>query len=168
MYKSSALVLLLSLLLASCGFQLRGTGDFNLDVASVAVSAANSQSELADEVESILKSLSVPLLGATEAQYIVRLEDESTTRRAVATSGDITVSEYELRVSVVAEIVDQAGDVLVPSTRLFTERIYSFDRNNYVGNAEEEALLTSEMRRDLASQLIRRFSARLRGKSNAT
>ena len=97
--------------------------------------------------------------------YVIRLNSETTTRRPVATSGNITVSEYEVRLRAIFSIADAEGEILIDDTPLTAERIYSFDASNFVSNAEEESVLVEEMRQDLAGQLVRRFSATLRSKS---
>jgi LPS-assembly lipoprotein len=152
----------LTMLLASCGFQLRGTGGYDLAVGSVSIIAANSHSDLADELEDTLKSIGVSVNPGQEAEYVIRLASETTTRRPVATSGNITVAEYEVKVRAVFSVSAAGGKELIADTALSAERIYSFDSSNFVGNAEEELVLVEEMRRDIADQLVRRFSATLR------
>lgn len=154
----------LTLVLSACGFQLRGTGGYDLAVDSVSIVADNNQSDLADELEDTLKSIGVSV-DDDEPQYIILLKSETTTRRAVASSGNITVSEYEVRLRAIFSISDSEGEPLILDTPLTAERIYSFDASNFVGNAEEESVLVDEMRQDLAGQLVRRFSATLRSKA---
>jgi LPS-assembly lipoprotein len=158
-------IVLLTILLGACGFQLRGTGGYELAVDSVAIVADNNFSDLADELEDTLKSIGVAV-NATEPQYVIRLNSETTTRRPVATSGNITVSEYEVRLRAIFSIADNEGEILIDDTPLTAERIYSFDASNFVSNAEEESVLIEEMRQDLAGQLVRRFSATLRSRSS--
>jgi LPS-assembly lipoprotein len=157
-------VALLTLALSACGFQLRGTGGYELAVESVAIIADNNFSDLADELEDTLKSIGVSV-NAEDPEYVIRLGSETTTRRAVASSGNITVSEYEVRLRAIFSISDAAGESLIEPTPLTAERIYSFDASNFVSNSEEEELLVEEMRQDLAGQLVRRFSATLRSKN---
>ncbi|MFT7243409.1 MAG: LPS-assembly lipoprotein [Candidatus Azotimanducaceae bacterium] len=154
----------LTLALSSCGFQLRGTGGYELAAESVSIVANNNHSDFADELEDTLKSIGVVVNPIESPEYVIRLNSETTTRRPVASSGTITVSEYEVRLRAVFSISTAAGEILVPDTALVAERIYSFDSSNFVGNSEEESVLVDEMRQDLAGQLVRRFSATLRTK----
>jgi outer membrane lipopolysaccharide assembly protein LptE/RlpB len=55
-----------------------------------------------------------------------------------------------------------AGKAVIEPTSVSTERIYRFDNASLVGNTEEEKLLNQEMRRDIASQIIRRIDATVR------
>jgi outer membrane lipopolysaccharide assembly protein LptE/RlpB len=93
---------------------------------------------------------------------VIDIKSEQKFRRPVATSGDISVSEYELRLETVFEVASRDGTVLIQLARIVAEKIYSFDRNSLIGSSEEEKLLMGEMRRDVAGQLLRRFSASLR------
>jgi LPS-assembly lipoprotein len=154
----------LTLALSSCGFQLRGTGGYELAAESVSIVTNNNHSDFADELEDTLKSIGVVVNPIESPEYVIRLNSETTTRRPVASSGNITVSEYEVRLRAVFSISTAAGEMLVPDTALVAERIYSFDSSNFVGNSEEESVLVDEMRQDLAGQLVRRFSATLRTK----
>lgn len=163
-----ALLLLLSLVITSCGFHLRGTGGYTLGAESVAVVADNPQSDLAASLKETLEGNGVAVVPTTDAEYVIRLGSETTTRRPVASSGSITVSEYEVRVRALFSVVDASGKTVIPSTALSTDRIYSFDATNFVGNAEEEAVLVEEMREDLAGQLVRRLSASLRNRQTAS
>lgn len=159
------IIFCLMLLLSACGFQLRGTGAPALEVEQVTVTG--TAPDLMDEVEDTLKTIGVTVDSGGEPEYRINILNESLTRRAVASSATITVSEYEVRVVALFSIEAADGSTLIPSSELVAERVYSFDATNFVSNTEEEALLIEEMRQDIAGQLLRRFSASLRNSSRA-
>jgi LPS-assembly lipoprotein len=72
------------------------------------------------------------------------------------------VAEYELTLEVGFEVLTRGGDVLIPPTRIRTERIYTFDSSSLVGSNEEESLLNEEMRRDVIGQLLQRINASMK------
>lgn len=148
-------------ILVGCGFHLRNSSDFELAVESMSVSSANAYSDFSREIEGIIESRDVALV-QSGADYSVRVLTENTSRRPVSTTADISVSDYELRLEIQFSIADVEGQMVIRPTAISTERIYSFDRTSLVGSAEEEQILIAEMRRDLAAQLLRRFSAVLR------
>ncbi len=158
-----AFVVFLTIALAGCGFQLRGSGGQVLDVERVSITG--SKPELMDELEDTLKSIGVSVNEFTDPEYVINIGGESLSRRAVATSGNITVSEYELLLRAQFSVSSSSGEAVIPSAEVRVERIYSFDATNFVSNNEEEAVLLEEMRQDLAAQLVRRFSATLRKRS---
>lgn len=162
-FKIGLLVIAVTML-ASCGFQLRGTGAPALAVEQVAVQG--SPRELIDELSETLKTIGVEIEGA-DPEYVIDMLNERINRRAVASSGAITVSEYEVRLVAVFSVTDAKGEVLIPASELVAERVYSFDPSNFVSNTEEEALLIEEMRQDISGQLVRRFSASLRSSSES-
>lgn len=160
-----SVVAFLSLLLASCGFHLRGTMGAVLDVDRVQV--VGSEPELIDELEDTLKSIGVSL-DEVDPEYVITIIGESLSRRAVATSGSITVSEYEVQMRGVFSIADASGATLISASEIRAERVYSFDPTNFVSNEEEEELLVEEMRQDVAGQIVRRFSATLRNQTSSS
>jgi len=149
-------------LLSGCGFQLRGTGQTTLLLESVHLSAIDESGALARELTASLNQSGVELAGNGNAQVSIRLDRERFTRRPVSTTGQINVAEYELTLEVGFEVLKRNGDVLIPPTRLRTERIYTFDSSSLVGSNEEETLLNEEMRRDVISQLLQRINARVK------
>ncbi len=56
--------------------------------------------------------------------------------------------------------------MVLPTTTLVTERIYSFDTESFVGSSEEEEMLSEEMRTDIANRLLRRFASSLISQSS--
>lgn len=154
-------LILLTVILGGCGFHLRGTGGYEFSLSELRVSAANAYGELQREVERQLRESGVDLEPAGDAA-LLRILSERTTRRAVATTREISAAEYELRLEVSFDLVAEDETSLIDPTTLFVERIYSFDSNSLVSSREEEALLTEEMRRDIAGQLIRRVDAAVR------
>ncbi|MBV1877430.1 MAG: hypothetical protein KUG79_07300 [Pseudomonadales bacterium] len=156
------LPLLMLLLVAGCGFHLRGSQGFDLQIESVSISAANAYGEFYKDLERTFKGRGVAVVVPANAAYRINIISERTKRRAVSTSADISVAEYELRLETSFQITDAEGESIIAPTQLIAERIYSFNRTSFVGNTEEEKILKKEMRRDIAGQLLRRFSATLR------
>jgi len=163
-----AVVCALALAMGGCGFHLRGTGGYEFRLDKINVSATNAYGEMQRELERALVQAGAELVDGDGAPYSVRLLREQNTRRPVATSSDARVAEYELRLEVTFELVDDSGQTVIPATPVFAERIYRFDNTSLVGSSEEENLLTGEMRRDVAAQLIRRIDASIRSQQGAS
>lgn len=155
-----------ALMLAGCGFHLRGTGSAQLALKSISVTATNAHGDMQRTLERALKEGGVKLLPSGQAPYSIRLISDRRTRRSVATSSDVTVSEYGLQLQVKFAVFDASGKQVIGPTTVSTERIYQFDNNSLVGNTEQEKLLNKEMRRDLAEQIIRRVDATIRARAN--
>lgn len=147
-------------LVSGCGFHLRGSQGVGLSIERIHVSAIDAYGDFVRELKRSLQYGDTEVVDASgDAPFSLRVMEENTTRRAVATTSDITVSEYELRMEVEFELLGTGGQSLIEPTELVAERIYVFDRTSLVGSSEEEELLKEEMRRDLARQMIQRVNA---------
>lgn len=152
-------IILLSLV-SGCGFHLRGSQGLDPGVERIHVSGTNNYGDFVRELKLSLEQRDTAVVtDREEAPFSLRVLGENTTRRAVATTSDITVSEYELRMTVEFELLNADGQRLIEPMELVAERIYVFDRQSLAGSSEEEDLLKEEMRRDLVRQLIQRINA---------
>lgn len=148
--------------ISSCGFQLRGSGQTSILLESVYLNAIDNSGALARELIDSLEQSGVEFTSNGNAQVSIRLDRERFSRRPVSTTGQINVAEYELTLEVGFEVLTRDGDVLIPPTRIRTERIYTFDSSSLVGSNEEESLLNEEMRRDVIGQLLQRINASMK------
>lgn len=88
-------------------------------------------------------------------------------RRAVATTSNISVAEYELVQAVDVRLLSHDREEVIPAVRITTERSYSFDNENLESSSEEEDLLQEEMRRDLSEQIFRRVNVSITNYQNS-
>ncbi|MCB1691282.1 MAG: hypothetical protein KDI19_00885 [Pseudomonadales bacterium] len=160
---STSIAALCALILSGCGFHLRGMDTPSVALGSMAVTAENAYGELQREVESALRQARSDVVDAAEAGHTIHLMSERTTRHPISTTSDNSVAEYELSLEVTFELIDADGTVLLAEEQVSAQRIYSFDRTNLVGSGEEEKLLTGEMRREIASSVLRRVAAVISG-----
>lgn len=154
--------LLAVFLLAGCGFHLRGTGGDRVAIGAINVSAANAHGEMQRTLERTLTDAGVRIEEEDKAPWSVRLLGETSTRRPVATSSDVKVAQYGLRLEVSFTLDAAGGKTVIPETSVSAERIYRFDSSSFAGNSEEESLLYDEMRRDVARQIMQRIDASVR------
>lgn len=147
------------LLLSACGFHLRGLGADRISLQEINVTAANQHGETERVLDEALREAGVKLVAADKAPYSVRLLNERSTRRSVATTSDVRVAEYGLKLEVQFELLNAAGKQVIAPTTVSAQRVYSFDSSSLVGSSEEEQQLDTEMRRDVASQIISRIDA---------
>jgi len=151
--------------LMSCGFQLRGvegTEGYDFDLESIHISALNTRSEMVKILEDTLSNQGVDIVPKSDALYSLSLLSEITHRRPVATSGDISVSEYELSIEVRFQVLSESSQMLISPTSVIVEKIYSFDAGSLIGSSEEETQVVAEIRRDISGQISRRLYAAVR------
>ncbi|HMM53404.1 MAG TPA: LPS assembly lipoprotein LptE [Candidatus Desulfobacillus sp.] len=151
------LTLLAVLLLAACGFQLRGAQP--LPFASLYVPAETW------EVGALLKR-SIRALGGTElpdaaqeAQAVFTLIGEAREKVILSLSATGRVREYQLRYRVAYKVNDRKGGEYVAPTEIVLVRDISFSDERVLAKEQEEALLYRDMQNDMVQQILRRLAA---------
>jgi LPS-assembly lipoprotein len=159
----SAIALTATLLVvAGCGFALRGSDPTVSQLKSIRLTATNQYGPLVMAVEKSLQGRDVEVNSDEAGAYHLHIVGERSSRRAVSTTSQISVAEYELQVDVDFQLKDALGDWVLPLTTVVAERTYSFDRGSFMGNSEQERLLMGEMQVDLIDRMISRVSVAVR------
>jgi len=104
-----------------------------------------------------LEDRDVQIVPAGTGVISVHMLDERSHRRSVATTDVFDAAEYELRLELDVSI-SRGENFLLEDATLVSQRVYAVDSGNLSGSYEEQALLLSDMRVNLAEQLIRRVS----------
>lgn len=147
-----------SLLLAGCGWHLRGHNAALQNVESIHISARNTQSALIQTLKRDLKAIDVAMAdSAASAQYTIAILDERSERRTATVSASARVAEYRITEEVDLLILANDGSQLMPRTTLTAERVYEFDEDNVLASDDETELLKREMRSNLSRQIIDRL-----------
>ena len=147
---------LLALAAAGCGFRLRRwnvAGTFD----TVRIDADRSV-DLDDDLRQALTAAGVQVV-EEHACVVMTLARQRAERRSVAVTSAARTAEYELALQVDFAVGDAEGGELAPSRVLRSERVARLDRDNVVGSSEEQALLRTELRRDLIGQMLRTLGA---------
>lgn len=154
MIKRNLLVMGLALLLSACGFQLRGTGDSELTIKELSVSARNAYGDTVKQLTQVLERSGVNVFPG--APYKLILTDEQQSQRASASRGSGGAAEYELKTVLKYEI---RGDknLLLLSGQVEIQKYYLHDTNNLTGGDQEAVQLRKEMGRDLVQQMVMRL-----------
>lgn len=154
-----SIVCLLSLLLVSaCGWHLRGTLALPEGLDTVYLNNRAGTETLQRTFEELLTANNVNVANSpSAAQLIINILDYREERRVVSIGDNTLVTEYELIAEADFSIEDAQGNTVLPSGEASVIRAYQFDRNNVLGKAEEERLIQTEMRREMAQQIIRRL-----------
>ncbi len=148
-------------LLAGCGFQLRGTGVDSVNLRELRISAPDPNSQTYLQLREALEEDNVLLTDA--ADYTLQLLSEGHERAALSYTGRASAAEVEISHVLRFQITNNQARPLVGPETLSVRRVYINDRDNIVGTAEEEELLRREMRRDMVRQLLFRLSSLTEG-----
>ena len=160
-FASYTLTLGLTLLLAGCGFQLRGVGDQGTKLPeewkSMHLATGNPNGEFSREVQTRFAAQGVEWTTPKSANYRLKLGPERFSQRNLSLNSEARVAEFELTMSARFSVMVQGNQVLIEHAEVTTIRQMENDPRNVVGKAEEIRILKSEMRADLARQIIRRI-----------
>lgn len=156
----AATALILTLVLAGCGFQLRSALSLPSDLGPIQVEGQGRYSPLADSLsQALIRS------GATVVERSGRDEDVARLRVLSERWGSTPISidargraqEYTLRYAVVFELVRADGEDLVPQQAVELARDYIQSPSDLTGADSERELLSREMRRDMVASILRRI-----------
>ena len=157
--KASGFLLATSvLLLAACGFQLRGTATLPFD--SIYVQAAPA-SQLATQLrQAVLAGSSTRIAERPEeAVVILQILSELQEKQILSLTGGGRVSEFQLRYRVSFRLTDSKNREHIPASEITMRRDFTYNDSQALAAESEEALLYRDMRSDAVSQLLRRLQA---------
>ncbi len=153
-------IIVMALFLSACGFQLKGivSLDDSLKLAVINKTGQSSYSVFRP-LERNLQANGVKLVGNINANYQINLLQELKERRTSTISSSNGIDEYELRTTVIFEILDRNNEIVVAPQTLKLERTYDYNPNQQTASDTEESQLRTEMSERLASQIVRIYSA---------
>jgi len=158
LHPSSFILLAATLLVAACGFQLRGTA--TLPFSTLYVQAAPT-SQFATQVRRAVRAGSGTRIAdrPEQAEVILQILHELQEKQILSLSGGGRVSEYQLRFRVSFRLTDSKNREHIPASEIVLRRDYSYSDDQTLAKEFDEAQLYRDMRNDAVSQLVRRLQA---------
>ena len=149
------LLILMLLLLASCGFHLRGTVELPPALSEIAV--RDGATDIAPDLRSALKNAGA--LVADSASMVLRLSAEQYGKRVLSVDSLGRAQEYSLSYTVKFSLKDEGknGATWISEVTVTQVRDLRFDATAVLGVSSEEEQLKAEMRRDAVSQILRQL-----------
>jgi LPS-assembly lipoprotein len=148
--------LALTLLLAGCGFQLRGSA--TLPFESLYVEGAGS--ELGTDLERAIRTTQTRVVANPgDAQGILQILSQAREKQILTLSAAGRVSEYRLIYRLSFRVHDAAGKELMPAQSIDLRRELTFDPSLTLPKESEENLLYRDMQTDAIQQILRRLAA---------
>ena len=159
----SPLRLLLALIIAAaltgCGFHLRGVGSGNLPYKTMYIALPDTADVNIWLTRYIKASGSTQIVEDPKAaEAIFQQLGDNRLKSILSVNAQGRVREYRLQLTYTFRIVNQKGQVLVPSNEVALTRDISFDDSNILAKDLEEGLLWRDMNNDLVNQIMRRLS----------
>lgn len=151
--------LALALLLAGCGFQLRGAAPVSSALEPLAVDCSDGVPEqLCEAVTDQLELGGIEVLSAEDADFVLRIREFRQQRRASAITLRAAAAEYTLRQSVDIEVLTADKIPLIEPAELSSSETYRYDESNVLAKQREEDALRELLYNRLAQQIIFRLA----------
>jgi len=158
---SRASAVALALLLAGCGFQLRG--DPQVGFRKLFISSAGGSAVVADMKRALAAGPTRIVATPAEAEAHLRILQEEREKTVSTITGSGRVYEYQLTLRVRYELVlTGREEPLIPPTLLQARRLISYSETAPTAKEAEEGLLFKDMQLDLGRQILRQVAAAAR------
>ncbi len=154
--KILGVLLIGSLLLSACGFQLRGLAQLSFHNIFIQGSTLSMSKELKKSLET--NGVKV-VTDSEDAELMLELLSEETDKRILSIGGDGKVSEYALSYQVSFRTRAATNPLWGEVQTVQTSRNFSYNDANLLGKADEEVMLISDMHKDAMRELLRRLTA---------
>ena len=147
-----------SLLLAACGFKLRGAPTFAFK--TIYINAAPT-SPIAKDLKKALASTGTVTVvsGPADAEVVLDVLGETRQKIVVGLSAVGQVTEFELRMRFQFRLRTPQGRELLPDIEINQSRDISFTETGALSKEPEEQLLYRDMQADIVLQTMRRLAA---------
>ena len=152
------IALLAAVLLAGCGFQLRGSATLPFNTLYV---EAPRTSLFANQLRRVVGFGSQTRVtnNPAEADATLRIVHELREKEILSLSAGGRVRELQLRYRVQDQVFDKDKNPLAPPGEIVLRRDYAFNDQEQLSKEAEEALLYRDMQTDAVQQLVRRLQA---------
>jgi LPS-assembly lipoprotein len=149
------IILMLTLIVAACGFHMRGAADLAFSKLHIKGTASISK-----DLISSLKSNGVTIVKEPdEAEELLELMSDGQEKRILSLGGTGSVREFELFYRVKFRVRDASSELWGPEQMIEARRDFSYLDTELLAKSYEEAMLYEDMRRDATRELMRRLVA---------
>ena len=148
-------------LLSGCGFHLRGALNLPANLGPVRVLASDQYSALAESLAEGLKRAGAQAApaDATEGVATLQVLSEQWADTPISYDQFGRAQEFSLRYAVIFSLRRADDSVAVPQQGVELARDYLAPALDSIGKASERELLVRELRREMATAILRRVDA---------
>ena len=148
-------IFIMTLVLAACGFHLRGVADLSFNQLYIKGSLSISK-----DLISSLKTNGVRIVKEPEeAEMMLELISDNQEKRILSLGGTGSVREFELFYRIKFRLRDASSDLWSPEQLIEERRDFSYLDSELLAKSYEETMLYEDMRRDATRELMRRLVA---------
>jgi LPS-assembly lipoprotein len=154
---SRSLLLAALVLLAGCGFKLRGTADVPFETLYIPGSSGGIALDLKRNIQAGTDARVVD--DPKQADAILEFSEEAREKDILSLTGTGRVREFQLRYRVGWRVHDGRGGIYVPQSTIQLTRDVTFNDAEVLAKEAEEQLLFRDMQTDMVQQIMRRLAA---------
>ena len=162
--KTSLLVLMLifTLSLAGCGFQLKQSADLPNSFGPVAITGLSPYSSMNRMIRNNLRQSSIEFVSdKTAANHTIAISNNREERRVLSVASSGKVGEYELIKVLSFPVYNNTGDKVIDTQTLSANRFYTVSGSDVLEDDREEADIKQQMEADLVDRMFRQIANRL-------
>jgi LPS-assembly lipoprotein len=145
------------LLLAGCGFRLRGTAHVPFETIHVPGATSGIALDLKRNIEAGTRARVVD--DPKAAQALLQVTEEARSREILSLTSAGRVREFQLRYRVGFRVHDGKGGEFVPVSVIQLTRDMTYSDAEILAKEQEEQLLFRDMRTDMVQQILRRLAS---------
>ena len=145
------------MVLAGCGFRLRGSAELPFQTLYVPNADTGIALDLKRNVQAGTQARVVD--DAKQAEAVLLFSEESRAKEILSLTGQGRVREFQLRYRVSFRVHDGKGADYVPLSTILLTRDITFNDSDVLAKETEEQLLFRDMQSDMVQQLLRRLAA---------
>lgn len=149
--------LLLLLVVAACGFQLRGSASLPFSTLYVPNATVGIALDLKRNIQSGTNTRVVE--NPHDAAARLQFNEESRSKEILSLNASGRVREYRLIYRVGFSVVDGKGGEYLPTRVITLSRDVTYDDTVVLAKETEEQLLFQDMQSDMVQQIVRRLAA---------
>jgi LPS-assembly lipoprotein len=157
-----ALIALLALALTACGFHLRDELVLPPELGAVHVRSTDRYSPLASSLENGIRRAGVAISPTPKGSAVLDILSERWGDTPISVDQLGRAQEFSLRYAVIFELKRTDGTKAVQRQTIELSRDYISNPVNTIGTEGERDVLARELRREMATSVLRRIGAVLR------
>lgn len=158
------LISFIVLLMAGCGFKLRGSIDLPYKLAYVSgTMSADLRQNLVRSIEVGTNVKITP--NPRQADLLIDILQDQTSKQILSYNGAGQITAYRIVALIKFRVLDALGNEIIPESDVFMTRDMDFSISTVLASENLEQELVASMRMDLTNQILRRISALSKNKA---
>lgn len=160
MKKFYPLIVLLSInfALTACGFHLHGYEPMPVQLQTLYLQTNTPYNTFTKELTQSLQSAHIRLVqDAINAPLVLQILNEGFTQQVTSSGSGSQTTTYLLIYTVNYQLLNQAGNMVLPKQTITVTRNYSVSANQLLGDTNTQNMLLGDMQRDAIYQMLNRL-----------